>query len=341
MSNYTISGIQQIGVGVKDATKAWHWYAKHFGFDLSIFDDEAEAALMKKYTGGQAHKRKAILAMNLKGGGGLEIWQYTSRTPSDSPKVEVGDLGINQIILRSSAIEESYAYFQKMGADLLSGLDKNSLGQTYFILNDPYGNAFKIIGENYQFMDTGHKIGGVMGASMGVSDIKKTIAFYEKFLNYVQNGEVYTDEQGFERVWLKPKQKVTSAFSDLLGPTQLELVCDPKGGRKNSFEGRYWGDCGYIHICFDVQGMNYLRAKCEKENNAFEVDSENSFDMGEAAGQFAYIEDTDKTLIELVETHKVPIMKKIGWYINLKGKKVQKTLPHFIFKVLAKKRIKL
>ena len=31
--------------------------------------------------------------------------------------------------------------------------------------------------------------------------------------------------------------------------------------------------------------------------------------MGDAAGQFAYIEDPDGTLIEFVETHKVPLVK--------------------------------
>ena len=51
------------------------------------------------------------------------------------------------------------------------------------------------------------------------------------------------------------------------------------------------------------------------------VDIDNSFDMGEAAGRFSYIEDPYGTLIEFVETHKVPIIKKIGWYINLKKRR--------------------
>jgi len=41
------------------------------------------------------------------------------------------------------------------------------------------------------------------------------------------------------------------------------------------------------------------------------------FDMGEAAGRFSYIEDPDGTLIEFVETHKIPIFKKLGWYLHL------------------------
>jgi len=34
--------------------------------------------------------------------------------------------------------------------------------------------------------------------------------------------------------------------------------------------------------------------------------------MGEASGHFAYVEDPDGTLIEFVETHKIPIIKKLG-----------------------------
>jgi hypothetical protein len=65
-----------------------------------------------------------------------------------------------------------------------------------------------------------------------------------------------------------------------------------------------------------------------------------SFDMGDAAGQFAYIEDPDGTLIEFVETHKVPIMKKLGLAINLKNRNPEKALPKFILKALSVMRVK-
>ena len=36
MFDYNISGIQQVGIGVTDAYKAFAWYGKHFGMDLPI-----------------------------------------------------------------------------------------------------------------------------------------------------------------------------------------------------------------------------------------------------------------------------------------------------------------
>jgi len=105
------------------------------------------------------------------------------------------------------------------------------------------------------------------------------------------------------------------------------------------FEGRFWGDPGYIHLCFDVNRMASLKEKCKNAGHPFTVDSGN-FDMGEAAGHFAYIEDPDGTLIEFVETHKVPILKKINWYLNLKNRNPEKALPNWMVSALGFGRVK-
>jgi len=62
--------------------------------------------------------------------------------------------------------------------------------------------------------------------------------------------------------------------------------------------------------------------------------------MGEAAGHFSYIEDPDGTLIEFVETLKVPISKKLGWYINLEKRPPEKLMPNWILKALRFSRVK-
>ena len=59
-----ISGIQQVGIGCTDASTTFTWIRKTFGLNVKIFDDEAKAALMTLYTGGEVHARRAILAMN-------------------------------------------------------------------------------------------------------------------------------------------------------------------------------------------------------------------------------------------------------------------------------------
>ena len=62
--------------------------------------------------------------------------------------------------------------------------------------------------------------------------------------------------------------------------------------------------------------------------------------MGEAAGRFTYTEDPDGTLIEFVETHKIPIVKKLGWYLDLKRRDSRRPLPRWMIKAMGLNRNK-
>jgi len=117
----------------------------------------------------------------------------------------------------------------------------------------------------------------------------------------------------------------------------VQLIED-KG--RDIYDNRIWGDPGFIHICFDTIGIDELREEVKSKGFPFTVDSANSFDMGEAAGHFAYISDPDGIPIEFVETHKVPIVKKLGWNINLKKRNPNKSLPNWLIGTLRWKRIK-
>jgi len=97
---------------------------------------------------------------------------------------------------------------------------------------------------------------------------------------------------------------------------------------------------GFIHICFDIRGMNLLREECREKGYPFTVDAGDTFDIGEASGAFSYTEDPDGTLIEFVETHKIPILKKLGLYLNLRHRKPEKSLPRWILKAISFNRVK-
>ena len=95
MNQVTISGIQQLGIGVKNVAEAWKWYRKYLGMDIKVFEESATASLKLPYTGGVPQKRHAVLALNMNGGGGFEIWQYTERVPQPPKFIPaLGDLGI-------------------------------------------------------------------------------------------------------------------------------------------------------------------------------------------------------------------------------------------------------
>jgi hypothetical protein len=147
-------------------------------------------------------------------------------------------------------------------------------------------------------------------------------------------------------VLLRRSEPFSGAFSKVLGQSEIELISTPEVPGKKIYEGRIWGDPGFIHLCYDMNGIDNLRNFCENKGFPFTVDTKksqegNSFDMGEAAGYFSYIQDPDGTLIEFVETHKVPILKKFGWYLDLRKRDPNKSLPEWILKTLRFSRVKI
>ena len=146
-------------------------------------------------------------------------------------------------------------------------------------------------------------------------------------------------DKEFRRVLLRHSKPRSGPFSKLFGDSEIELVQVLNRTPKKIFEDRFWGELGFIHLCYDIQGMEELRSLCNKSGYPFTVDTleilENkSFDMGDAAGLFAYVEDPDGALIEFVETHKLPIIKKLGIGLNLKKRKRGKSLPLYILNAL-------
>lgn len=346
-----ISSIQQIGIGNPYVHEAWKWYRQKFGMDVKIFEEAAEANLMLKYTGGMPHKRHAILALNMNGGGGMEIWQYTSRKPVSADfNIEYGDLGIYACKIKSRDINASFQFMQKQGVELLGGISQHPTGNAHFFLKDLYGNIFEVVEANDWFGKTKFTTGGVYGAVIGVSNMENALAFYRDVLGF--DKVLFDGSDQFDDTACLPGGNITShrillthsksrkgPFAPLLGNNVIELVQIDGRTPRNIFKNRYWGDMGFIHICFDVVGMHALKEKCAAAGFAFTVDS-GDFNMGEAAGHFAYVEDPDGTLIEFVETHKVPVLKKAGWYIHLKKREPGKALPNWMLKAMGLNRVR-
>lgn len=356
MKGIVVSGIQQLGIGVNDVTIAWKWYRTYFGMDIKVVDDCATAKLMLPYTGGMPQERRAALALNMNGGGGFEIWQYTKRAPQ-SPLFEpmLGDLGIFAGKIKTRDARKTHAWYLSEKLNV-SDIATDPAGRNFFFVTDPYNNIFQVIDSQNWFGNLREKTGSVYGVIIGVTNIENSQKVYSDILGYDQ---VVFDQKGifsdlahlnggndsFRRVLLKHSVPRAGAFGRLLGESEIELVQVEERVPRKIFEGRFWGDLGFIHLCYDINGMEELNTACARRGFPFTVDSfanheGNSFDMGEAAGHFAYIEDPDGTLIEFVETHKLPIIKKLGLYLNLRKRNPNKHLPNWILKFLKLSRVK-
>ena len=356
MHRVVVSGIQQLGIGVADVAEAWKWYRQYMGMDIKVFDDDATAEYMLPYTGGKPQRRHAVLALNLNGGGGFEIWQYTGRIPQAPLFIPaIGDLGIFAAKIKTRDAKKTRDHFvaEKLK---VSDLMYDPTGRAYFFLTDPYTNIFQVIESHEWFGNEKKFTGAVYGVIIGVSDIEKSLQVYSGILGY---DNIVSDKTGkfddlsclqggnynFRRVLLQHSKPRLGAFSRLFGDSEIELVEALDYKARKIYEDRYWGDLGFIHLCYDIQGFQALKEACVERGFPFTVDSKarqegNSFDMGEAAGHFSYIEDPDGTLIEFVETHRVPIIKKFGWYLDLRKRKPTKQLPNWMIRALGMNRVK-
>jgi len=348
-----IYGIQQIGIGVEDAAAAFVWYAKKLGADVVVFDDSNTATYMAPYMGGKARKKRALLAMNLNGGSGYEIWQYEERKPKAPEKpLEIGDYGINIAQIKARDIQEAYRHAQQVGIKCLTEIYEAPDQVGAFLIEDPYGNIIRIKAATNWYKQKGGNLGGISGCVLGVSDIDASLKLYADILGYDQVVYDVTDKvpawqsvagggQRFRRVLLRHQAERSGGFSPLLGNSELELIQCLDGARQAIFKDRYWGDLGFIHLCFDIHNMPELVAECADKGYPFQVLSAPSFDMGDANGHWGYLEDNDGTLIEFVETHKVPLVKSLNWNIDLRKRNPERSLPRWLINGLALKRVKV
>ena len=353
MDNIYIYGIQQIGVGVDNVSYAQKWYGSLLGADISVFDDDNVATYMAPYMGGNPHKKRAIFALNLQGGSGYELWQYLDRTPSfPEENCNLGDLGIIISKVKSRDIQKSFNRLKEKGVEVITEVSINPDGIKSFFIKDPWNNILQIQESFDWFLNGKTDIGGVFGCTIGVSDIDASRKLYSDVLGYdkviFDKTDIFDDlsllpngKGKFRRILLTHSEQRKGGFAGLFKSSQLELIQSVDSySPKMIFGGRYWGDIGFIHLCFDIRNISGLMQKCSNTGFPFKVRSSEAFDMGETNGGWGYLEDPDGTLIEFVEAHKVSIIKKLKIEINLQKRNPEKPLPKWIIKGLSFKRKK-
>ncbi len=341
-----ICGIQQVGIGVASVEESWPWYIEHFGTDVKILGDEGVAERMLPYTGGKPQPRYAVLAVNLRGGSGFEIWEPRGRELNYlKDEAQLGDYGILVCKVKCPDVQQAYDAFRKKNVCLLTEPAKSPVGKWHFFLKDPWNNIFEVVEDDYVFVPEKKLTGGGNGAILGVSDMDRSIRFYGKLMDFdtVLSDEtgVFDDLKGvpggdrrFRRVLLGRSKPMQGPLCEVMGTGYIELLQCLDAQPKKLYANRLWGDPGYIHLCFDVRNMAAVKADCEALGHPFVCDSGADFGMGDAGGHFTYIEDPDGTLIEFVETFKIPILKKFGIFLNLKGRDDKKPLSRLITKSL-------
>jgi hypothetical protein len=230
MGKYIISGIQQIGIGVEELVPAWKYYINLFNMDVKILDDNNIADIMAPYMGGKPRKKRAVIAINMQGGGGFEIWNHQEHKPKKANfAIQFGDLGIFAAKIKSRNVKQTFEEFSKrVDIKILGDVKKSIDGKDTFFIKDIYENVFQIVEDKYIFHDEKRSTGGPVGAIIGCSNIEKTLLIYRDILGY---DSVIADETAnfddisalssgtkkYRRVLLTHSEPRKGSFSRLFG----------------------------------------------------------------------------------------------------------------------------
>ena len=345
--SYTIHGIQHLGVGVPEHAKAWKWYRKFFGLNVPFFNDEADAELMTIYTEGEVISKRAAMVLNLKGGCAMEIVRpSTFKATHSKTEHQLGDLGIYIGWVKTPDVQKTFDYFKENDVEIISDIVKTPNGWDTFYLKDLNGLIYQIIPSDKFFTKTKDVTGGTAGCTTGVSDMDKSIDFY-KILGYdkiiFDQSEVFEDWKGinggenkYRRVLLTQANPSTGGFSQLIGDSYIELVQDLSDRKPAKiYKDRKWGDIGFVHLGFDVRNMKAIGEELDAIGHGFTCDTKDVLSMGESTKvHCTYCEDPDGTLIEMIEVYKIPILEKLGVFLNVEKTAHSKPLPRLMLKAL-------
>lgn len=345
-----IHGIQHVGVAVSQMERSLLFYRKVLGMDIPFFDSIQAAPLMQVFTRQDVVTKRASMVMNLKGGSAMEIIQATSFTPQPMPAdFLLGDLGVFALHMRAASLPEAKNLLQQKRIEFSDEV-ADPLGKGRVSLKDPDGQFIVIVEDDQIYEPTTHPIGGVGGISIGVSDTNAAKAFYallgfdqvlyEATAVFADFASLPGGEQPLTRVILGTKTAAEGPFGAVIGYSRLELIATPNRKGQKIFRNRIWGDVGFVHIGFDIFDMKGLAERLAQNNIEFKCDSTSALSMGKTQVHCAYVVDPDGILIELIEVYRIPIIEKLGLFINVHGRRASKHLPRWILKLLRLSRIK-
>lgn len=328
-----INALQHVGQGVRDIDKTYRFYKRFFGYkvklcDLTIPDQEMAPII------GSVEEVRALMAINPRGGGILELIEFKSCPPKPPPdEGGYGNLGILEVGYAVRNIDHVVARLVAQGIQFLTPVYdiRLSEGRTWrcAYLLDPDGLRLQLVEE----MESVHpavgrpEIRGIQHVGIGVSNLSNAMAFYQSFLEFdrlIHTSEGHIPEMDalthgpilFKTAILE-RSRPTQRASDFLPAGTVKLFEVPGYPGKHIYEGRRWGDIGCMEFCLDVTDIEATIAKInaggiETFLNPAEID------MGSGTkGVVAYIRDPDGTTVELVEVRSVawvstPIFTRIA-----------------------------
>lgn len=347
-----VTGIMCLAIGVKDSRAAISWYKNAFGMDVNIFSQTGNTQDFSAITDDKALLRETNFLVNRFGGGGMKITRLLDCEPRPcafTPRY--GDLGIFCGKIKCTDLLSHYERFSIMTDTDISPLMKDPLGHYHFWVRDPFGNFFQVMESDQWYQTPEHTTGGVLGVVVGVKDMDAALPFYRDILGireviYDYSGE-FSDiptqglyRQRYRRILLRKPPSGIGYFSRLWGEIQIELVQPLDRAGRYIYEGRHWGDCGFMHLNFEAANLTTLRQKTMVYDCPLTVDIIDYPICTKGNAKFFILSDPDKTLFMFSEPEHVPFIPELGLFISVTGRDAYKPLPRWMVKLMVMRRMK-
>ncbi len=318
-----INALQHIGQGVWDIDVTYDFYKKHLGYkfkinDLTIADEDMAQVI------GSVETIRAIMALNVKGGGVLELVEHKSSPIR--PCLEgggYGNYGILEVGYEVRRIEEVISDFQGRGIHMLTPVCEIQLldGRCwlYSYLRDPDGLTLQLIEDIKPGRPQYRKpeVQGVVHVGVGVSNLERSMRFYKsvlgfdrllyKFQGYIPEMNELIGKPLPMKLAILERSRPYCRIHSFLPAGAIKLFEVPGYEGRHIYQGRRWGDIGCMELGLDVSNLEAVVDNVKGKGVKVYLPPV-EIDMGSGSkGMIAYIRDPDGTIIELVE------VKTVAW----------------------------
>ncbi len=299
---YEIAGIHHVALGVADLEAMKSFYSDRFGFNIvdpPAGPHDIMAGIMRGVT------PEFAVSMLSHDGGGMIVEFIHMINPVPRPirrDFRYGDIGANKMTIVVNDVKKVYGELKK-DIPFCSGpksVEIPGWGAYNFIYcKDPEGNLIEMVsGAN---LPVNEKIGGVRWVGISVTDLKRSVSFYQKYA-------------GFDTVFIKPHDSFSGLVDEVSGGKQtgvrscvlasskgegmVELfeVMEPRGRSIPSYT--LWGDFGFLQTAMMCKNVPEIVADFEKGGFEFLLKLHRM--PGKEGAAFSYVRDPDGIPLEFL-----------------------------------------
>ena len=301
---YRISGVHHVALGVKDFKGMKSFYQEILGFNKLFMEfPEIEHVEIREVMRGMHPVFGAALVYHEAGGIILELVHLSTPVPRPIRKdFRYGDIGVNKISVAVSNVEKVYGELKNKVdfCSLPKSVDIPGWGSYSFVYcKDPEGNMIEFVAAGKMQVDS--RYGGVRWLGVGVTDLARSISFYQKYAGFdTVVIDVHDTFSGLvDEVTGYEQSEVRScllASGNGNGMVELFEVLKPRGRSIPSFT--MWGDYGYWQTCLNCDNVREITSYLEKEGIDFFTSLQLMND--EHQGSFIYVQDPDGIPVEFL-----------------------------------------